>query len=167
MYTLEQKIDILLRYIVSDDVHEKEVLKNMATEALMVNPRKNVPERDHICVEDLIVAALADIGMPCHLRGYTYCIKAISLCIEDPSYRNDVHKRLYWDIATSCNTTATRVERALRHAIETSFYRMSYEDVTRIYGRMISADRGKLTNLEFIAFWSGKIARDIRNGVGV
>ena len=109
-------------------------------------------------VRKIIAMYMRDLGMPCHIRGYHYVIDAISWCVFTPEIINMVTKGLYPDIAKKHNTTPSRVERAIRHAIEVSWSRGNLDTMDRIFGNIVDAQKGKPTNSEFIA----QIAEDIR-----
>ena len=158
MFNLEHKVDIVLRYIASDEPADRAALQKIAAQALMCSPNPENPA----CVRDLIVNALNNIGVPRHLKGYNYCIRAIELYIENPDYRNCIHKGLYYDLANEYDTTGSRVERGIRTAIEASFSRMDDRDIARIYGGTVPPNKGKLTNTEFLAFWSVEISRQAK-----
>jgi two-component system, response regulator, stage 0 sporulation protein A len=98
-----------------------------------------------------IIEMLRRVGIPAHVKGYEYLKKAIALCREDKSYLEAVTKELYPTIAKEFGTTGSRVERAIRHAIELGYNRGDHETLTHIFGYTISAQRGKPTNSEFIA----------------
>lgn len=98
-----------------------------------------------------IVEMLRRVGVPANIKGYTYLKDALDMCWGDKEYIGMVTKRLYPDIAKRENTTASRVERAIRHAIGVSWDRGDLETLQKIFGCTTSADRGKPTNSEFIA----------------
>lgn len=98
-----------------------------------------------------IIEMLRRVGIPAHVKGYEYLKKAISLCQQDKSYIEAVTKQLYPTIAKEFGTTGSRVERAIRRAIELGYNRGDPEMLNHIFGYTISAQRGKPTNSEFIA----------------
>ena len=96
------------------------------------------------------------IGVPAHIKGYQYLRDAILLAIEDDQIINAVTKRLYPAVAKKHNTTSSRVERAIRHAIEVAWDRGDVDVLNAYFGYTIHNERGKPTNSEFIAMISDK-----------
>lgn len=155
-YTLEQKIDIALRYIASDDPNELVALKKLAVEALATVTRVDTN------IDTMVSDMLKNIGMPPHLIGYSYVEYAIRISVEDPSYLRDITSRLYSEVARTFDTTSSRAERAIRHAIEVAFDRGDQDAIRDIFGNTISVDKGKLTNSEFLSFCAYDIARKLK-----
>ena len=112
-------------------------------------------------LEAQISRILHTIGIPAHIKGYAYLRSAIIMTIEDPDIINYVTKSLYPSVAKSHHTTTSRVERAIRHAIEIAWDRGDVETLNSFFGYTISRQRGKPTNSEFIAM----IADKLRMGV--
>ena len=94
---------------------------------------------------------LHDLGMPSHIKGYQYIRDAIIMMYNDKSYIGGITKMLYPDIAKKYETTPSRVERAIRHAIEISWNRGDYDTMEEIFGHSVDYDKAKPTNSEFIA----------------
>lgn len=94
---------------------------------------------------------LKELGVPQNLLGYEYLATAIELALKDRKYIHSVTKILYPDIAKQYNTTLSRVERAIRHAIETSFNLMPYDKQEEIFSNTLDPKRGKPTNSHYIA----------------
>lgn len=107
--------------------------------------------------EIVIKDMLHQLGIPAHLRGYRYMVTAIRAAMEDDEMLECVTKVLYPHVAKEHGSTASRVERALRHAIEVAWSRGSIEAQDRLFGHTVSARRGKPTNSEFIAMMSSCI----------
>ena len=99
----------------------------------------------------IISEIFSKLGVPAHIKGYTYTREAIIMCLNDFEYLESITKRLYPDIAKKHSTTPSRVERAIRHAIEVAWYRGDKEFINKLFGSTISPTRGKATNSEFIA----------------
>lgn len=98
-----------------------------------------------------VTEILHQIGVPAHIKGYQFLRDAILMSIRDPELINAVTKRLYPDIAKANGTTASRVERAIRHAIEVAWDRGDVDTLNSYFGYTIHNLRGKPTNSEFIA----------------
>ena len=109
----------------------------------------NVDSANHIGEKE-VSEFLITIGIPCSILGYKYLKSAIKHAIKDPSWTDNITKGVYPDIANEYGTTATRVERAIRHAIESSWSRGDIKTLHEVFGNSTSADKGKPTNSEFI-----------------
>ncbi len=112
--------------------------------------------RDELTVTEI----LHQIGVPAHIKGYQFLRNAILLTMEDPEYINAVTKRLYPEIAKQNGTTPSRVERAIRHAIEVAWDRGDVDTLNSYFGYTIHNLRGKPTNSEFIAMIADKMRLD-------
>jgi two-component system response regulator (stage 0 sporulation protein A) len=151
MFTMEKKVDLVLRYIASGNKTQQAELKKAIIEALNDGETKGVPAVSSVDVEMLIVDILKKVGMPPHLKGYNYVVRAVLLCLSDSSYLDQITYRLYPDIAKEFDTTPSRVERAIRHAVEVVFDRGDPDYIFEVFGNTMSTKKGKLTNSEFIA----------------
>ncbi len=130
---------------------EKEVdLADLLTE-FFAEGAKGMEKDEDLSLEKRITEILKEIGIPAHLKGYQYVRYSIILSIEDQKALESVTKILYPTIAKKFNTTASRVERAIRHAIEVAWDRGDIEILQKYFGYTISAAKGKPTNSEFIA----------------
>ena len=98
-----------------------------------------------------IQTTLNQIGVPYSLKGYIYLVSAIDKCISERSKLNQVIKVLYKEIADENSDTVSRVERAIRHAIEVSWNRGNTSVINKIFGYTVVAEKGRPTNSEFIA----------------
>ncbi len=115
-------------------------------------------DNDEVTVTEI----LHQIGVPAHIKGYQFLRDAILLTMNEPDYINAVTKQLYPEIAKRNATTASRVERAIRHAIEVAWDRGDVDTLNRYFGYTIHNLRGKPTNSEFIAMISDKMRLDKR-----
>lgn len=114
-------------------------------------------------LESIITDVIHEIGVPAHIKGYNYLREAISLCIQDKEFINSITKLLYPTVARNYQTTSSRVERAIRHAIEVAWSRGREEILNSIFGYTIDTNKGKPTNGEFIAMISDSIRLKIKN----
>ena len=119
-------------------------------------PQPLSQDSDELTVTEI----LHQIGVPAHIKGYQFLRDAILLTTQDHSYINAVTKRLYPEIAKRNGTTASRVERAIRHAIEVAWDRGDVDTLNSYFGYTIHNLRGKPTNSEFIAMISDKMRLD-------
>ena len=115
------------------------------------------PQAKEHTLEETVTNMIHQIGVPAHIKGYHYLRKGIILCVEDDSMLSFVTKVLYPEIAKFFHTTPSRVERAIRHAIEVAWDRGDIEILNSYFGYTIHNGRGKPTNSEFIAMIADKI----------
>ena len=123
----------------------------------------NVSERDKILqleLEKNITDILHEIGIPAHIKGYMYLRTAILQTYENIDFLGQITKVLYPEIAKTYSTTSSRVERAIRHAIEVAWNRGNVDAIDEIFGYTISANKAKPTNSEFIAMIADKLRLD-------
>ena len=100
---------------------------------------------------------LHEIGIPAHIKGYHYLRDAIMMAVNDMDVLNAITKILYPTVAKKYRTTSSRVERAIRHAIEVAWSRGKMETLDALFGYTINTGKGKPTNSEFIALIADKI----------
>ncbi len=115
-------------------------------------------------LESEITSIIHEIGVPAHIKGYFYLREAISMVVNDIELLSAVTKELYPSIARKYNTTSSRVERAIRHAIEVAWSRGQIESINKIFGYTIHNEKGKPTNSEFIAMVADRLR--LKNRVG-
>lgn len=104
-----------------------------------------------------ITSIIHEIGVPAHIKGYLYLREAISMVYNDIELLGSITKVLYPDIAKKYNTTASRVERAIRHAIEVAWSRGNIDSISNLFGYTVSMSKAKPTNSEFIAMVADKL----------
>ena len=114
-------------------------------------------------LEKIISSIMRQIGVPAHIKGYEYLRQAIILTVKDPEMMHAVTKSLYPTVAKT-NGTTSRVERAIRHAIEVAWDRGDVDVLSSYFGYTIHNARGKPTNSEFIAMISDKLRLDLKAG---
>ena len=116
------------------------------------------PERDNSpTLESQITAIIHEVGVPAHIKGYQYLREAIMIAVNDMDVINAVTKVLYPEVAKRFGTTASRVERAIRHAIEVAWDRGDLETLQKYFGYTVSNAKGKPTNSEFIAMIADRL----------
>ncbi len=113
-------------------------------------------------LETYITNIIHEVGVPAHIKGYQYIREAISLAVKDMDVINSITKELYPTLAKKFKTTPSRVERAIRHAIEVAWTRGSLETNNIMFGNTISATKGKPTNSEFIAMIADKLRLEMQ-----
>ena len=137
-----------------------ERIRQLAQAAEGGEPRDTREEPARQRLEREITAIIHEIGVPAHIKGYQYLREAISLAVEDMEVINAVTKVLYPAVAKKFGTTASRVERAIRHAIEVAWDRGDLETLQKYFGYTVSNAKGKPTNSEFIAMIADRISLD-------
>ena len=103
---------------------------------------------------------LHDLGIPSHIKGYQFLRDAINMLFEDPNMIGGITKELYPELANKYNTTVSRVERSIRHAVEVSWNRGDIDLMEKIFGHSVDIDRAKPTNSEFIVTIADKLRLD-------
>lgn len=160
MATLEQKVDLIMQYIVELDWKVQNKLREEIKRAL--NGDKLTCQTVYN-LEDAIDDFLTEVGVPCHVNGYKHIATALELIISDPSYLDRISYGLYPDVAKRHDSTGTRVERSMRHAVEVTWNRMSIDTMNRLFGNTVDPNRGKPTNAEFLATCHKIIKRRMRD----
>jgi len=112
-------------------------------------------------IETKITKIIQEIGVPAHIKGYMYLRESITMVINDMDYLGAVTKELYPSVAEKFNTTPSRVERAIRHAIEVAWNRGKIDTIDKIFGYTVNNNKGKPTNSEFIALIADKLRLEL------
>ena len=107
-----------------------------------------------------ITKMLHELGIPSHIKGYQYIREAVNIIFENPSVIGGITKELYPELAQKFNTTTSRVERAIRHAIEVSWNRGNLDFMEEIFGYSVDIDKAKPTNSEFMVTIADKLRLD-------
>ena len=113
-------------------------------------------------LEKDVTDMIHEIGVPAHIKGYQYLREAIMMSVQDIEMLNSITKILYPTIAKKYQTTPSRVERAIRHAIEVAWSRGRMETLDALFGYTINTGKGKPTNSEFVALIADKIRLDYK-----
>lgn len=136
-------------------------LEKRIIECMSNNPGRNKTiDIYHNNLQISITKVLHELGIPSHIKGYQYIREGISIIYEKPEVIGGITKELYPDIATKYDTTVSRVERAIRHAIEISWNRGSWDLMEEIFGHSVDIDKAKPTNSEFIVTIADKLRLD-------
>ncbi len=140
--------------------------KNDSKQAMADNTQgKTVNSREVIHdLEQDVTNMIHEIGVPAHIKGYQYLREAIMMSVEDPAMISSITKILYPTIAKRFQTTPSRVERAIRHAIEVAWSRGRMETLDAMFGYTVDTGKGKPTNSEFIALIADRIRLSYRSG---
>ena len=121
------------------------------------------PKNDKSSIEALVTGIIHEIGVPAHIKGYQYLREAIIIAVNDMDVINAITKVLYPQVAKTFQTTPSRVERAIRHAIEVAWDRGDLDTLQRFFGYTVSNTKGKPTNSEFIALIADKLQLQLKN----
>lgn len=127
-----------------------------------VKPYVNKADYMEQNLENDVTQMLHEIGIPAHIKGYQYLRDAIVISVEDQEMLTSVTKILYPAIAKKHQTTPSRVERAIRHAIEVAWSRGKMDTINELFGYTVSTGKGKPTNSEFVALIADKIRLDYK-----
>ena len=137
------------------DVKNRNLIR--ATEVRKVNPYEKQEELKERNLETDVTTIIHEIGVPAHIKGYQYLREATIMSVNDMEMLNSITKILYPTIAKKFQTTPSRVERAIRHAIEVAWSRGKMDTIDELFGYTINNGKGKPTNSEFIALIADKI----------
>lgn len=148
--------DMLLNRIKSVSRMYRNQLKHISEDA--DNP--SYREKD---LENRVTNMLHEIGIPAHIKGYHYLRDAIKMAVEDMDVLNAITKVLYPTVAKLHQTTSSRVERAIRHAIEVAWGRGKLDTIDELFGYTVSTGKGKPTNSEFIALIADTIQLEYKH----
>lgn len=121
------------------------------TKSAIINPIKNKQ------LEERISNIFITVGIPAHIKGYQFLREAIKMAIDNPEIINSITKKLYPSIAERFDTSSSKVERAIRHAIEVAWNRGKIENINNLFGIRVYSNNEKPTNGEFIALVADKM----------
>ena len=158
MSILEKQVDALMRLCIA----EKESDRNLVREEVRRMLESRRPGSASCDPEYLIRELLLEMGAPDHLVGHPYTVQAILLVVQDRTYIDSITFGLYPQLAVIFDTTASRVERAIRHLIEVTWTRGDWDTLNRYFGNTVSAEKCKPTNGEFIARMSNVVKQRLR-----
>lgn len=144
----------------------EELLKQEAMDLLKrANGMKKAQALNPADLETRITQVIHEIGVPAHIKGYRYLRHAVLLAVENRDVINRITKEMYPKIAKEYGTTASRVERAIRHAIEVAWDRGDLEVLHSWFGYTISNTKGRPTNSEFVALVADKLLLEMKKEV--
>lgn len=162
MSDLEQRVDAVCAYLLAVDPVERDKARANIRKMMNGNECVTATAAD---AETITRELLLELGSPDHLVGHPYAIRAILTVLCDRNYINNITMLLYPTLAAEFDTTASRVERAIRHLIEVTWGRGDLEVLDKYFGNTISAARGKPTNGEFIARMANIVNQRLRTSV--
>lgn len=133
---------------------EKRINDLIAQSKIDLAPSKNIKNK---VLEEKITNIFLTVGIPAHIKGYQFLREAIKMAIDNPEIINSITKKLYPSIADRFETSASKVERAIRHAIEVAWNRGKIENINTLFGIRVYSNNEKPTNGEFIALVADKM----------
>ena len=146
MSILEMQVEALMRLCTACDEETKMEAKKEIRRLLLGGKSANGQDP-----EDILRQILLELGAPDHLLGHSYVVQAVLLVLHDRMYINNITFALYPQLAARFDTTASRVERAIRHLVEVTWDRGDLDVLMHYFGNTVSPQKGKPTNGEFIA----------------
>ena len=149
-----------LKYFQPTQYKNNFISREIKPQYIDISPEEKRNEEN---LEALVTNVIHEVGVPAHIKGYQYLREAIIMVVNDIDVINQITKQLYPEIALKYSTTPSRVERAIRHAIEVAWGRGQTEVVENIFGYTISASKGKPTNSEFIAMIADKLRLELKS----
>ena len=151
---LSENSPLFIAIIPSDSATLAERIKSFCVNSLSAADSKTQNDTN---LEVVITDIIHQIGVPAHIKGYHYLREAIMMAVDDIDIMNSVTKCLYPSVAKKHGTTSSRVERAIRHAIEVAWDRGDVDVLNSYFGYTIHSGKGKPTNSEFIALIADKL----------
>ena len=145
-------------------VKEGKLSKEERKNFIMIEGRQQDKDYEYQ-LEVIVTNIIHEIGVPAHIKGYHYLRDSIIMAVTDMDILNSITKQLYPTIAKMHHTTSSRVERAIRHAIEVAWNRGKMDTINELFGYTIQAGKGKPTNSEFIALIADKIRLEYKNSI--
>lgn len=143
------------------ETFQETMIKDFITEQPVPRAVFSSKPRD---LETEVTSIIHEVGVPAHIKGYQYLREAIMMVVNDIDMINSITKQLYPSIAKTYSTTPSRVERAIRHAIEVAWNRGQMEAIDNIFGYTVNYGKGKPTNSEFIAMIADKLRLKLKVG---
>ena len=144
-------------------IKNQAVNRERARDVRKIGPSENKNDYIEKNLEMDVTNIIHEIGVPAHIKGYQYLRDAIIMSVQDMEMLNSITKILYPTIAKKHQTTPSRVERAIRHAIEVAWSRGKMDTIDELFGYTVSTGKGKPTNTEFIALIADKIRLEYKN----
>lgn len=147
-------METLIKHIRDLKGQKQPILENREPSFTFTREENQSPE---VNLSQSITNVIHEIGVPAHIKGYMYLREAITMVYHDIELLGSITKVLYPDIAKKYNTTSSRVERAIRHAIEVAWSRGNVDSISKMFGYTINMSKAKPTNSEFIAMVADKL----------
>lgn len=146
-------IDRICDLVVKNDVENKNKVQIISNNPIKVDINNNKNKQLEMKITNIFIT----VGIPAHIKGYQFLREAIKMAIDNPEIINSITKKLYPSIAERFETSASKVERAIRHAIEVAWNRGKIENINNLFGIKVYGNNEKPTNGEFIALVADKM----------
>ena len=156
-------VSLGVQYVLLKPCTTRAVLERMDEMRESLVSRRPFGRSREVNIEAMVTSMIHEIGVPAHIKGYQYLREAIMIAVNDMDVINAITKVLYPQVAKTFATTPSRVERAIRHAIEVAWDRGDLETLQRFFGYTVSNTKGKPTNSEFIALIADKLQLQLKN----
>ena len=160
-YVASMADELGVRYFMSKPC-EFRVVSERVGEIVQAQRTAKPAGRQAANVEAMVTSMIHEIGVPAHIKGYQYLREAIMIAVDDMDVINAITKVLYPQVAKTFSTTPSRVERAIRHAIEVAWDRGDLETLQKFFGYTVSNTKGKPTNSEFIALIADRLQLQLK-----
>ena len=161
-YVASAAANLGVRYLMMKPCNMQALVERLEALRVGETPRQPAVRTDSTSIESLVTSVIHEIGVPAHIKGYQYLREAIMIAVEDMDVINAITKVLYPQVAKTFQTTPSRVERAIRHAIEVAWDRGDLDTLQRFFGYTVSNTKGKPTNSEFIALIADKLQLQLK-----
>lgn len=158
MSILEKQVDALMRLCTAEKECDRVRVREEVRRMLENRQQGRAGSDPEYVVRELLL----ELGAPDHLVGHPYVVQGILLVVQDRTYIDSITFGLYPQLAAMFDTTASRVERAIRHLIEVTWARGDWDVLNRYFGNTVSAEKGKPTNGEFIARLANVVNQKLR-----
>ena len=163
-YLMSQMAELGVSYFMMKPCAMDAVLKNLEMLRTSAPAMRNINAlKRQNAIEAMVTSVIHEIGVPAHIKGYQYLRQAIMIAVDDMDVINAITKVLYPQVAKAFGTTPSRVERAIRHAIEVAWDRGDLDTLQKYFGYTVSTSKGKPTNSEFIALIADKLQLQLKN----
>lgn len=163
MSELEKQVDALMQLAVADNPEDAAEARKNLRQMMKGNSGITGCREDSLDLKSMVGQILLELGTPDHLGGHSYIITAIALAAQNPIYIRHMTSELYPMVAKMHDTTASRAERAIRHAIEITWSRGEADVLMKYFGNTVSPAKGKPTNGEFIARLSNHVRQQLKD----
>ena len=150
-------VSLGVHYVILKPCTQRSVLERLDEMREDLSSKRNPGRMNKANIESMVTSMIHEIGVPAHIKGYQYLREAIILAVKDMDVINAITKVLYPQVAKTFATTPSRVERAIRHAIEVAWDRGDLDTLQRFFGYTVSNTKGKPTNSEFIALIADRL----------
>ncbi len=160
--------DLGVRYLMLKPCDVTAIVERLEELRVTGEHRLTLPRKqEKTSIESMVTNIIHEIGVPAHIKGYQYLREAIIIAVNDMDVINAITKVLYPQVAKTFQTTPSRVERAIRHAIEVAWDRGDLDTLQRFFGYTVSNTKGKPTNSEFIALIADKLQLQMKSSEAV